>query len=310
MLSGTHAAGLLARISARLGEAGHRGHAVRVERIAELREEIRRRRQAGELDDTLYREWLARFEGGASGVPVGTRSVIVAATPQPMLRLTFERNGTRHAAIVPPTYFNDTDRQVGDLLNAALRPHGYGIQQASLPVKLLAVRCGLAEYGRNNITYIPGMGSFFRLTAFYTDAPLVEIEWREPRLAVACRRCSACRSSCPAGAIASDRFLLHAERCLTFHNERDAPFPGWIDPNWHHCLIGCMRCQTACPLNKPFAHWVADSETFTAEESAQILKANGAEQLSLSAREKLQRLSLLEDCDKLSRNLRAIIDRC
>jgi len=37
-----------------------------------------------------------------------------------------------------------------------------------VPIDRLAVRGGLATYGRNNVTYVPGMGSFHRLSAFYS----------------------------------------------------------------------------------------------------------------------------------------------
>ena len=36
-------------------------------------------------------------------------------------------------------------------------------------MKLAAVRSGLAQYGRNNICYVEGMGSFFSFHAYLTD---------------------------------------------------------------------------------------------------------------------------------------------
>jgi epoxyqueuosine reductase len=311
---------LFSMVSARLAGAGHRARAVGVKRIGELAEEIAARRERGEVDPTFYRDRLSGFAArgagefsrpldGALRTPPPSRSVIVVATAQPTLRVTFERDGSRHAAIIPPTYCDGSDRRVRDLLLAALRPHGYRVERTGVPVKLLAVRSGLAEYGRNNITYIEGLGSFFRLTAFVTDAPLVETEWIRPRLAAPCEHCSACRARCPTGAIGSDRVLLRAEKCLTFHNESDAPFPEWIDPAWHHCLIGCMRCQVVCPMNRECIHWTEDSEAFTAEETAQILQEEGTGKLGRPAREKLRRVGLLDDVRQLGRNLRAVIDR-
>jgi epoxyqueuosine reductase len=38
-------------------------------------------------------------------------------------------------------------------------------------LKRLAVRSGLARYGRNNVTYVEGMGSFLELSASLTDMP-------------------------------------------------------------------------------------------------------------------------------------------
>jgi len=96
----------------------------------------------------------------------------------------------------------------------------YQIARMALPLKILAVRSELASYGKNNISYIPGMGSFYRLIAFYSDFPCQEDIWLEPQMMKHCHNCSACLDNCPTGAITSGGFLLHAERCITFHNER------------------------------------------------------------------------------------------
>jgi len=110
---------------------------------------------------------------------------------------------------------------------------------------------------------------------------------------------------CPTGAITSERFLLHAERCLVFHNERAAalPFPSWIDPDAHNCLIGCMLCQTFCPEDKPFLRWFDGNEEFSDEETSPLLNGVSQEQLPTETFKKLERLELLDDLDKIPRNL-------
>ena len=111
----------------------------------------------------------------------------------------------------------------------------------------------------------------------------------------ACQNCAACLRHCPTGAISSERFLLHAERCLVFHNERpgDVPFPDWIDPAWHNCLEGCMHCQWICPENKRFRDWVEDKEEFSEEETELILRGGPPERLSKETIGKLERLDIL-----------------
>ena len=123
---------------------------------------------------------------------------------------------------------------MGAILAEVLESGGYRAAKAVLPKKLLAVRSGLAAYGKNNITYVPGMGSFHGLVAVFSDLPAPEGTWRDAEMMEACHKCAACRRHCPTGAIDADRFLLRAERCLTFHNEKpvDVPFPGWIDAAW------------------------------------------------------------------------------
>ena len=133
------------------------------------------------------------------------------------------------------------------------------------PVAATSTPGGLGQYGRNNICYVPGMGSFHRLWAFYSDLVWQEDNWQEAQMMASCQNCSVCLRNCPTGAITSERFLLHAERCITFHNEQpgDVPFPTWMDPCWHNCLIGCSYCQNVCPQNKDFWHRVERGAEFS-----------------------------------------------
>lgn len=133
-------------------------------------------------------------------------------------------NGETLALILPPTYvgYDETRKWVEDLLAQILRTKGYRVVRPSLPLKLLAVRSGLGWYGRNNICYVPGMGSFLQLVSVYSDLPCQKDSWREAQMMPSCQNCYACRLSCPTGAISSDRFLLRAERCIVFHNEGGA----------------------------------------------------------------------------------------
>jgi epoxyqueuosine reductase len=120
-----------------------------------------------------------------------------------------------------------------------------------------------------------------------------------------CKNCYACRKNCPSGAIASDRFLLHTERCLVYHNEKkgDVPFPDWIDPSWHNCIVGCLHCQRVCPQNKSLLNWIEEKVEFFQDETALILKGVPREQLPAETTKKLQNLDLLENMDILPRNL-------
>jgi epoxyqueuosine reductase len=106
----------------------------------------------------------------------------------------------------------------------------------------------------------------------------------------ACRKCSACLRHCPAGAITGERFLLHAERCLTFHNEKpgDVPFADWIDPAWHHCLVGCLQCQRVCPQNRQVWSWVQEGVAFSEEETALLLEGVPLDRLPAAILKKLE----------------------
>ena len=114
--------------------------------------------------------------------------------------------------------------------------------------------------------------------------------------------------ACPTGAIVSDRFLVHAERCITFHNERPPGFPEWLDPSWHNSLVGCMICQNVCPMNKKSINWVDDGAVFPEEETSYVL--NGVHQNNIpdSLIEKLEKLGMMEYINVLGRNLKALIE--
>jgi len=165
----------------------------------------------------------------------------------------------------------------------------------------------MAKYGKNNITYVEGLGSFVRLRAFLSDMPTDRGDWLEPRVMKECDRCKACLNECPTRAIVPDRFLIHAERCITFLNEGREDFPEWIDPAWHNSLIGCMKCQLVCPVNKRFIKWVEEGEAFDEAETELILNGVPLDRIPPETAHKLNRCYMLEDLDVLPRNLRALL---
>jgi len=120
-----------------------------------------------------------------------------------------------------------------------------------------------------------------------------------------CEECELCRRACPTGAIPSDRFLLRAERCITYHNEKkgDVPFPNWMDASWHNCIQGCMRCQKVCPLNRQFLRWIGEEEEFSEEETALLLVGVSRDRLPEETLRKQKHLSMVDYFDSLPRNL-------
>ena len=265
-----------------LDELGYQGRIVSIQHLGDLREGIEEHRRRGLFDRELYQTYLSEFSFSPPDSLPEVRSMIVVAVPQPQIQVTFIWDGEPTRLVIPPTYpERKTDNRVRELLAEVLEPVGYRVAEAVLPRKLLAVRSGLAAYGKNNITYVPGMGSFHGLVAVYSDLPVQEDNWREPQMMESCRDCSACLRHCPVGAITSERFLLRAERCITFHNEKpgSVPFPAWIDPSWHNCLVGCLHCQRICPQNREFVNWVEDGPQFSEEETALVLKGVPLDQL-------------------------------
>jgi epoxyqueuosine reductase len=309
-----------------LTQRGYKGRVVAIQHLGDLQEEIEGRYGEGLFDQELYQTYLAAFAFRLPDSLPEARSIIVVAVPQSQTGVTFTWNGERVRFIIPPTYFEQgTENRVRELLARVLEPAGYRVAEAVLPKKLLAVRSGLAAYGKNNISYIPGMGSFYGLVVVYSDLPAQEDHWQEPQMMESCRNCSACLRHCPVGAIpsatpslrsglrlrtgTSERFLLHAERCITFHNEKpgDIPFPAWIDPSWHNCLIGCLHCQRVCPQNREFLHWVEERVEFSQEETALLLQGVALDQLPPATAKKLEQSDVIELLDVLPRNLGVLL---
>lgn len=295
----------------RIEQRGWRGRMVPIHHLADLEEAIRGRHERGLLDDALYRRQLACFSFGPPAELREARSIIIVAVPTPQMRILFQWRGRRVPVVVPPTYVSYTPRteSVQAALAGWLGEDGYHLAAPRLPLKTLAVRSGLASYGRNNVCYVPGLGSFLQLVAGLSDLPCDGDPWREPQALARCESCVACQRRCPTGAIADDRFLLHAERCLTYHNEAAADFPDWVDPSWHHCLIGCLRCQTVCPENQAVLGWFEDRGEFSEPETALFLQRAPLAELPAVTASKLRSLEINEDYRLLCRNLSMIVGR-
>jgi epoxyqueuosine reductase len=237
------------------------------------------------------------------------KSLIVVAVPQPICELTFVWEGKRIRAVVPPTYANavDVDTEIVDLLEKG-DGNGVHLMRAILPHKTLAARSGLVEYGQNNITYVPGFGSFHRLTSFFTNRELPD-DWQERKVMERCAECGACQKACPTQAIAEDHFLLHAERCITYHNEMPAeiPFPNYISEGMHNAVVGCMICQRVCPANAKVKDWMVHCPELNEDETQFLIRGDfsGPRGKVMAARLELLGLEL----SMFPRNLKALFDR-
>ncbi len=288
---------------------GYNAQVVEIHHIHELKDNINKNYSNGLFNEEFYQERLTGFVFNPSINLSQALSIIIVAAFQPQFRIKINLNEESYSYIIPPTYLYYSDKQINKILKEILKPYGYKIERAILPVKLLAVHSGLCQYGKNNISYISGMGSFFRLTAYYTDMPCLEDTWHEIKVMEECTDCEYCLRSCPAGAISSERFLLYAERCVSFHNERSGEFPKWIKPSWHNCLIGCLYCQRVCPLNQKLLGQFEDKVEFSQDETLLLLKGVELEKHSVETIKKLKDIDWIDDLDILARNLNALINK-
>lgn len=281
--------------------------------VDEVRAEIEGRKDTGELDETFYKTWLSSFRY-LDGVELpAVKTVIMFAVPRPAHRLRFTSDDGPFEALVPPTYrwYTRLRERLQEELAANLLGDRHKLVPLPAPLKPMAARLGLVTYGRNNITYAPGFGSYHQLIGFLTDAdlgPTGKPQGDAPAVLPDCQHCQACRQACPTGAIGEDRFLLHAERCLTLPSELPGPWPDWFPASRYHCLIGCLICQRVCPQNAGLLAFEEVEMPFTAEETARILSQDGdaTDPLWEAIKAKLASAGFPEYEKILGRNLRTL----
>ena len=295
------------RVLRELEKHGFRARIVSISHLAELKEAINERYEKGEFSEEFYQERLTDFRFDLPESLAGARTIIIAAFPQPKIQVILRLFGKRFPLIIPPTYQYDPNLAMERLLKRILKPVGHRFERTILPLKTLAVRSGLGSFGRNNICYVPGMGSYHRLMAFYSDYPPIDGFWQTAKLMERCEKCRACLRNCPTGALSAKRFLLNAERCLTYLNEKAGDFPAWVNSAYHNSLVGCLMCQNVCPENSPFKKWIEPREEFSEKESLLLMQSSNSEILPFPLRKRLHNLGLMDYVELLPRNIRSVI---
>jgi epoxyqueuosine reductase len=294
-----------------LSPLGGVAHVVSIAHLPYLEQQIHNLRNKHLLEGEFNLEEIAGFNFQPPKETPEARSLILFAYPHYPTRFTFTRKGKERSYLVPPTYLRGLESDLRNIkpISDYLKNNGFFLERALIPKKLAAVCAGLGEYGKNNIVYVKGKGSFVRLGAYFSDLPVEEDYWRDPVCMLRCEGCSTCLNACPTDAIDSDRFLLHAERCITFWNEKpaDVEFPDWLKPEMHNCLVGCMHCQFICPENLPYANLVNEGPVFSETETDWLISGKPLEDLPLTLREKLRESGLGDYYDP--RNFRVLIER-
>jgi epoxyqueuosine reductase len=239
------------------------------------------------------------------------KSVVVVAAFTKSMYARFTLDGRQFRLLVPPQYYAD------DMTPAKLR----GIVQNeiienttnrivdisdSVPLKLLAARSGLGLYAKNNLIFVNGMGSYNLLYAFLTDHDFAEDNWTQLRILDRCRRCDHCDRSCPTDCFVRGAFPINLDRCVTLYNEQPGEFPNWILRSGHTALMGCLRCQDACPEDGGFAEMAEMLEDVSEDETRKILEGVADDALLESLQRKLRQFPATESKEVfpiLTRNL-------
>lgn len=115
---------------------------------------------------------------------------------------------------------------------------GNAVFTTKLPCKSIALQTG-GSIGDNGFYYHPKYGSFVCIQTIVTNAAEPDIYENAGK---ECIHCGVCKQACPSDAVGN------VENCLRKHIHHLIPENIRGDV---YQLIGCERCQTACPLNDP-----------------------------------------------------------
>ncbi len=293
-------------IKAAAAEHGDSLQLIPVERLQELKEEIRYFREHEELNG--FQQWITsdlyRFQLPDADFTI--RSILLVALPHPpYARVDFIKQGvTYHFLSLIMPDFDHTEAYLRHLLEQK----SYRLIKADhLPLKRLAVRSGLAVYGRNNICYVEGMGSNLSFAAYFTDLPCSDSNWFDLQSADLCSSCRICYHHCPTGAIREDRFLIDNEKCLSAMNEMPGAFPEWLPLNVHHTLYDCLQCQVHCPMNRAYPDSIP-IVTFSEEETEALLSGSPYDSFHTELKDKSNLLGLTQWLSAIPRNLSLLFD--
>ena len=293
---------------------GDRCQVISIERLEDLKNDIENFKNNEDLNrfQNFITNKIYNFKLPDTDFQV--RSIIIIASPTPSYaKVAFNLEGKKVQLIsLARSYIGKKDAPAAtkQYLTKLLKPKGYHIKSAGrLPLKRLAVRSGLAQYGRNNICYVDGMGSFLTLTAYLTDVPCVDDNWYEIRQMDNCSNCKACLNNCPTGAIIKDRFLINNERCLSYFNESPRDFPKWLPKSVHHCIYDCLMCQNICPENKNYIDNVIGPIEFDEIETDLLLSGKSIKEFPNAMKKKVRFLGMHEWIEAIPRNIKILLEK-
>lgn len=273
-----------------LGSDDIKATIVPIDCLSRLKSDIVRFKESEELNG--FQNWIVN-EGyvlDAPELPFEPKSILTIAVKHQLANVVFHHQDK----CVKDMYSSDPLGRLINFLSSLAPKDQYSLEfNYWLPNKRLAVCSGLAEYGRNNITYVDGWGNFFIIYSYLTDMPCDgEYLWRDVKNMDSCASCGACVQNCPTKAIRDDRFLIDNEICFTHIEESDIPFPDWFPKRAYQSVFGCFRCQEVCPKNADVLRDIDQTVCFSEEETALLMAATPRKDLPRDLQSKLELLGI------------------
>jgi len=277
---------------------------VPISRLADIKNEIIKFSENAELNDFQKYIVYDRYVLDLPELDFEPKSILIATTKYELVWVKFIWQKKIATDIFKLAY---NENEIQELIIA----QGFLSKEIFwLPQKRFAVQSGLAEYGRNNITFVPDWGSFFGIDTYMTNIPCEGNHiWRDTVCMDICNSCGLCIEDCPTGAIRKENFLIDNEICLRRIIETSHPLPDWIPPDAVHSLSGCFRCQLKCPPNKAMLKSIRDEIIFDECETNLLLDGVPHENLPYETQEKANSINLNDwRYDGVPRNLKIMFD--
>lgn len=284
---------------------------ISVDHIGEVEEWFKKLDSEGRIgSNSTFRRYFGSFNFNSQEIMPGAKSLILISIPMGMQSITFRNEGKKYDILIPSGYWDDgvtyegaekkirQDLKLGDSVKMESR--------VRLPLKTLSVRSGLADYGKNNITFVRDYGSFHQLIAFYTDIEM-EDNWRQINMMRLCKGCTICVDMCPMKCIRKDNFVIDVDKCVTLYNELEDPIPEWMPTETHNAMVGCIHCQYTCPANAEGIKNIGKIADMSEEETAYLLSDRTDEVMQKHLEKKLKLFPYITMIDYFRRNFRLVM---
>jgi epoxyqueuosine reductase len=274
--------------------------------LQKLRKEIHAFKNSEKLNE--FQDWIVNdlYDFDLPKSDFAIESILLIAVPHPLYsHVKITHKGKQYSCLsLVSSDFEQTEKT----LDEVSQNEGISFVEANnLPLKRLAVQSGFAKYGRNNITYVGGLGSNFSYMAFFTNIACEESKWVKANHPPICDKCTSCLRACPTGAIQKDRFLIDNQICLSYLNESSEPFPEWLSKSVHHTLYDCLKCQIACPMNKAQLENIGESIVFDENETQMLLSGTEYEMYPEAMKKKAKYLGLDQWPDGIAKNVETLL---
>lgn len=305
------------KIIKQIQKHGLKAKLVSINSIRKIKQELEQTQNNNPFITKYLNGYFEEFKYEHSIIMTNPKSLLIVAVPDSIKRVYFNLNGRKHTALIPPVYsfhssVKNEDNQkkikeINNVLEKTLSSYDLEAHKINLPAKLLAARSGLGVYGKNNLCYVEGLGSFMWLGVYLTDIPCDNEVWLEYNIMDICEDCNLCSYNCPTNAINGDSFIIQASRCISYHDESESNFPSWIDKK--NAIIGCLRCQIVCPANRELIKKIIDIATFEDYETKEIIKKTALKNLKESTIKKIDDINFIEYYELLARNLKLLVEK-